>query len=702
MLVKAGLTAALAVVVFSVTLIAQDRVDFRDSPYLRIDPERIVLSDRDSRTPCGECHASEYEVWQETEHARGFDTMHRSASARDILHQMDLTVTKRKESLCMRCHYTVGPQLNAIAGVSCESCHGAARDWIAIHNSYGEGVDQRELESPEHRRERLARSESAGMLRPSGDLYAVAANCFECHTVPVEELVNVGGHRSGTDDFNLPERMKSIRHNFVHEQWGATSGNRAPTPERDRLMFVLGRMLAYEYTLRGLAEASMADGSYYRSMHRRVVSARGRLEEVGRVVQIPAVARILDLGRDADLRAGQGALVEVADAMREAGQEFARTADHPNLGALDPLVEGRPAPPPATTAAAADTLGQQLGSSAGRDGAPAEGRHPAGGTPANGGGSAAVAASIPPLPGQIRNRPTWITPPERQYLGDDGECMSCHRQAEDWWATGGHAGGHATLARLNDPRAVEIATLYGIGPSGMVRADEICMNCHGTPLNAAIVQPVGCESCHGPAADYLDPHSEGGNPQLGMNALKDPVKRAETCARCHHVSDERLLSAGHPSGAGFDLAKSSADLSHWPDGRVQRKRDGGYPEVRGEALAQAYSTATAGRPAPRVTVAKLPPRSPSQAGPSRTSPAGGSAARANTSSAPRAQRGGSTGASSEPPRAPRTVPVTQGSSTVSLDLEPIPAAVDSLTTEDILLLVKQRLERVYAALRGSR
>lgn len=709
-LTGAVLAASLLLAVVAVAVIAQDRANLGDSPYLRIDPARTVLSERDARTPCGECHASEFEAWQESSHARGFNTMHRSATARDILRQMDLTVTKRQESLCMRCHYTVGPELNAIAGVSCESCHGPAADWLDVHNDWGDAVDAPDGESPEHRAQRIARSEAAGMLRPSGDLYAVAANCFECHTVPVEELVNTGGHRSGTNDFNLPERMAVIRHNFLHEQWGEAGGNRAPTAAQTRLMFVLGRMLSYEYTLRGLAEATTEEGSYYRSMHRRVVNARGGLEDVSRAVEIPAVSRVLELGQGAPLAPGRrDALLAVADRIRETGQGFARSDQHPDLAALDPLIEGRQvaaaAPPPgdATTASRAADAGNPGPGAASPDTAASDQAAPA---PAGAGSRSAAAAPVPSLPGSIRSRPEWIAAPGRQYLGDDGECMGCHGEAEDWWYDDPHTGGHSRLTRMTDGRAVEIATLYGIGASGMVRADQICMNCHGTVLNAAIAQPVGCESCHGPAADYLDPHSDGGNPQLGMSALKDAEARAATCARCHHISDERLLTAGHPDGAGYDLAEASAAIRHWPDRRAARKRTGDYPEVGAGALAQAYGATTARRAIPRVTVAKLPSRPASRAPSPSSSPSAspspsGSSAPARASSTRRAARPAGVAASSQPPRGPRTVPVTPTSAAASLDLEPLPAAIDSLSTEDLILLVKRRLERVHAALRGN-
>src|SRR4051812_7961763 len=128
----------------------------------------------------------------------------------------------------MRCHYTVGPTRKAVAGVSCESCHGAARDWLNVHNKWGGGAKDREQETAAAHQERIVASRTAGMLRPSTDLYGVAANCFECHTVPMETLVNKGGHKAGTSGFELVKRVNAIRHNFLASR--KTGGTNRPMP----------------------------------------------------------------------------------------------------------------------------------------------------------------------------------------------------------------------------------------------------------------------------------------------------------------------------------------------------------------------------------------------------------------------------------------------------------------------------------------
>lgn len=736
--IPVALATGILCLIVPVASAGQGRQPIQSSPFLRIDPESIVLSARDSRVPCGECHGSEYDVWRESKHATGFETMHRTESAHDILEKMGLTVTKRQESLCMRCHYTVGPKLNAIAGVSCESCHGPARDWINVHNSWGDGVDHPDRETPEHRQQRIAQSAERGMLRPSGNLYAVAANCFECHTVPIEELVNKGGHSTGSTNFDLVERAGQIRHNFVQEQWGGEKGNRAPSVERTRLTFATGRILAYEFALRGLANAT-AEGRYAKAMERRFQQSARDLDAVARAAPDPAITEILKLGSGLRLVPGNGAaILAAATRIRTLGQTYTSTANGTRLAGLDALLGGAPAEAPEPPAAAPGA-GAPAGTAATPATTPAA-PPPTGAAPPSGGATAPAAATtpaaspapaVPSLPGEVRKRPAWHAASDSRYKTTLANCGKCHDDAEAWWYDDKH---QATAERLNNrlPRAVEIATLYGLSQTEMVRGDRMCMSCHGTApsasTGAAVLTGVSCERCHGPSSAYLEPHEDGGNPQLGMTALKQPDVQAATCLGCHRISDERLLAAGHPDGADYDIVAATGKINHWPDRRPDRerkKRNETYAGPSAGALKGAADREVAGRAIPRVTVASLPARAPAARAPAaaggaptagggapRTAPAGaagaatgGGAVARNRAAPPRrpqdVSRPGEGPARSTPPVPPAVrAPTTTASQTI--ELEPIPVRADTLTSEQLLLLVKRRLDRLFLLLgRGS-
>ncbi|MDH3223623.1 MAG: cytochrome c family protein, partial [Gemmatimonadota bacterium] len=434
----------------------QEPPSFEDSPFLRIDPEKIVMSSRDARVPCGECHVDEFAVWEQTPHATGFNTLHRSDGAADILERMDLQVAKRQESLCLRCHYTVDTSLRAIAGVSCESCHGAARDWIDVHNDLGTGVERPEDESPEHRAQRVEASVAGGMLRPSGDLYSVAANCFECHTVPIEDLVNRGRHSTGSARFELVEWADRIRHNYVEAQWTPGSENREPTTERKRVAYAVGKLLDYEFSIRGMAAAT-EDGRYAKGMERRVSDAYRQLEAIASAQPVPQVVEVLRIGKTLPIQPGnQTPLLAAADRMRTLGQAFAADNDGSGLAALDALVEGGGA----TVATAPEASPASDEGSEDPQAPPAdpvtETAAPEAATPA----AAEPAPAAPPRVsvGEIRARPAWF-PPEGAFEVIDPGC-SCHGDAEDWWFEDSHESAHFRLLN-QEPRAVQIATLYG-------------------------------------------------------------------------------------------------------------------------------------------------------------------------------------------------------------------------------------------------
>ncbi|MDH3744669.1 MAG: cytochrome c family protein, partial [Acidobacteriota bacterium] len=179
---------------------------------------------------CGECHIAEFDVWKKTPHATGFKTLHRKEQAETIAKKMGFRLIKR-DSLCFSCHYTPvvdDGRIRVVSGVSCESCHGAGADWIDVHNDYGAAGNYRN-ETAEARQKRIDRSRRAGMRRPS-DLYPVVANCFSCHTVPSEKLVNIGGHTTGSGGFEFVEwSQERIRHNFLE---GVRSGNQGPNATR--------------------------------------------------------------------------------------------------------------------------------------------------------------------------------------------------------------------------------------------------------------------------------------------------------------------------------------------------------------------------------------------------------------------------------------------------------------------------------------
>jgi hypothetical protein len=577
------------------------------------------------------------------------------------------------------------------------------------------------------------------MLRPSSDLYGVAANCFECHTVPMENLVNVGQHKAGTSGFELVEYVNRIRHNFLDAP--KTGGaNRPIAPERSRVMFVVGRMLAYEFALRGLAAATAA-GPYSNSMARRAKEASKQLSAITSVVAIPSVTQALQAGAKARLIPNNRAELEsAAMVIRVIGEQFVASNTGANLAALDPAVAGQPLRPvaaaeteapaaraPATTAetrappspgAAASTPATPASTPA----ADAPGtRAPAAAVPA----VAATPAAAPQ--GVIRPRPEWHTAEGRREFAPPGECAGCHQDADAKMSEGPHQNAAARLMGEN-AKARQIATTYGLrNLEEAASPNRICMSCHGMvdrATNELVETAVTCESCHGAGANYLDPHKKGGNPQAGMRNLKQAAVRAQVCADCHRITDERLLASGHPDGTKKDFIASLAKIKHWPSTyarltRARQARGQSYTELPDAALRDAYVAVARARAIPTVTVVaptstrrtaavQRPAPAVAPAADPSAQPASGTESAPSTPSqtvdpaipSPAPSRYAAPLKSAVPPAVPTKLLRRATDDNVSLQLEPLPP-IERLTTEEVLLLVKDRIARVHSAIRRA-
>jgi hypothetical protein len=305
-----------------------------DDPFqpARCDPAKVLGVDS-----CLKCHAKEIEQWKTTPHFATFDSLHRSAEAKAIARKLGLRSVKRNDT-CLKCHYTsqeVDGRNRVVAGVSCESCHGGAKDWIEMHSDYGGPEATRESESPAHRAQRLQHSIEAGMNNPA-NLYLIARGCLACHTSPDEQLVNVGGHVPGSDAFELVAWSQGmIRHNFL--QSGGTT-NQAAGPARLRVMYVVGVLADLEASLRATALGT-EKATFAVTAAKRAARQKKRLYEITQLVDNPHIQEALAAAMSAKLKLdNREALLAAAEGVGRAGFEFASTATGEDLAAVDPLL----------------------------------------------------------------------------------------------------------------------------------------------------------------------------------------------------------------------------------------------------------------------------------------------------------------------------------------------------------------------------
>ncbi len=92
---------------------------------------------------CASCHFEQYASWKKTEHAKAFDV---------------LTAKYQKDPKCLKCHttglgqptgYVNQAQTAALAGVTCESCHGPGSE----HEKVGQKYSTTKTLSPEQAQE---------------------------------------------------------------------------------------------------------------------------------------------------------------------------------------------------------------------------------------------------------------------------------------------------------------------------------------------------------------------------------------------------------------------------------------------------------------------------------------------------------------------------------------------------------------------
>jgi len=129
---------------------------------------------------------------------------------------------------------------------------------------------------------------------------------------------------------------------------------------------------------------------------------------------------------------------------------------------------------------------------------------------------------------------------EHAYVGVK-KCKVCHNTKKrgkiyDKWAATKHAAAYATLA---DKKAQSIAKDLEIEDP---QKSEKCLICHVTGYEApaklkgekySMEDGVTCETCHGPAGDYVTSHIKKDNKKQAIaDGLIKPTE--ELCVKCHN------------------------------------------------------------------------------------------------------------------------------------------------------------------------
>jgi hypothetical protein len=297
------------------------------------DPTKIV-----GPNSCAECHKQEAEAWQASHHFKTFREMPRRKEANEIAERMGVQRI-RSESMCLTCHYTMQEKEDKkqpIAGISCESCHGAGEDWIKVHSGFSGKTEKTETKAEAEARLKLA--DSKGMIRPSS-LYQLAKNCYSCHVVPQEDLVNKGGHPAGSTFELVAWSQGEVRHNTWHSKG---KENVQATAARKRMLYLVGLGVELETGIRAVSRATTRR-LYAFEMAKRVDRARKQLAVAAKAApDVPEIAKMVEFAYSAGLKLNnESFLTAAADGVSKLLVSVTEKYDGSTMAGLDTLI---PAP----------------------------------------------------------------------------------------------------------------------------------------------------------------------------------------------------------------------------------------------------------------------------------------------------------------------------------------------------------------------
>lgn len=156
------------------------------------------------------------------------------------------------------------------------------------------------------------------------------------------------------------------------------------------------------------------------------------------------------------------------------------------------------------------------------------------------------------------------------------KCTNCHdHEPQKEWAEKkeGPKGHLNAIEQLEDKRSAGWGKAVGL--ADVYDLKGTCVTCHTTVFKGSAQTGVSCETCHGPGSGYLEAHQEKGSYRkaVGLGMYDTRVGSggsyavfAKMCLSCHVMNDKKLVAAGHPSGAGFDLGvKAFGQVVHWKE-----------------------------------------------------------------------------------------------------------------------------------------
>jgi hypothetical protein len=173
---------------------------------------------------------------------------------------------------------------------------------------------------------------------PAGNLYALSKNCFSCHLLSEEKLVNKGGHPAGSPFELVAWSQGEVRHNTWYNK---AKKNEPASKNRRRLLYVVGAAVELEMALRGLAKARKR-ARYSVTMANRAAIALLRMKRLARVTGDKNLIKIVNSALSVRLSLNNSKeLTATANDVAKIAKQFSKRTSGSRLAAVDRYLPAR-------------------------------------------------------------------------------------------------------------------------------------------------------------------------------------------------------------------------------------------------------------------------------------------------------------------------------------------------------------------------
>ena len=155
------------------------------------------------------------------------------------------------------------------------------------------------------------------------------------------------------------------------------------------------------------------------------------------------------------------------------------------------------------------------------------------------------------------------------------KCQECHKAEAKVWKGTPHAKSYKKIHKSKKAKKI----VKAVGGKRMKKT-SLCATCHYTAVKKSasakpkLIAGPSCESCHGPASDWISIHNNKKIPKpdrlkqasaKGMIWPSQLYDVAANCNSCHGIAQailtgdnvKAMLGAGHPLNPDFELVKYS-------------------------------------------------------------------------------------------------------------------------------------------------